>query len=434
MHPLSHREKTTEVNTQNNAAREWPMLYAAIVLLVAGLFLYTLIPVLSPVILFVILLVLLAPFRGSRQYLVLVLAGGLLIALWLLRTLGSLLAPFVVALIIAYMLDPLVDRIERRGLKRPVAVAVLLVPLLALAIVGAIFGIPALIGQAGDVIDKIPAAVERLIAWVENTRIRLQRLPFLRGEAVDRAFDSISTERLAAYIQQQQAQIASHLWGTVLGVGKGVTMVLTILGYLVMVPVLVVYLLLDFDAIVVRALVLLPEPLRERSKPLLKEYDALLALYFRGQVLAALIVGVLTWLLLLIVGFPYSGLVGAVAGVFNLVPYLGIVVSAIPALIIAVLSGNVAISLLKAGAVMFVVQLIDGTVTGPKIVGNSVGLHPVWVILTLAVGSFFFGFVGLLLAMPAGVLAKLLLQSAWRRYRSSEAYKSGIIFTKDGSP
>ena len=91
--------------------------------------------------------------------------------------------------------------------------------------------------------------------------------------------------------------------------------------------------------------------------PLLREYNALLARYFRGQVVAAMIVGVLTWLGLLIVGFPYSGLVGAVAGVFNLVPYLGLVVSAIPALLIALLSGNVLVSLLKAGAVFLVVQV-----------------------------------------------------------------------------
>lgn len=403
--------------------REWRALYAAIVLLVAAAFVYLVLPALSPLLLFLVLLIMVSPFAGTRYHRVFVIAGGVLIIIWLLRTLGSLLAPFVLALVVAYILDPLVDRLEALGLKRPLAVAVLTLPLLSLVILAAIFGIPALIEQAGELIDRIPAAVQRLIAWVQTTRTRLARLPFFTGESMTRALDSFSPERLAAFLQQRQAEIFNRVWGGVLGVGKGVSVALTILGYLVLVPVLIVYLLLDFDPLVQRTLALLPVHPRERWLPLLREYNMLLGRYLRGQFVAALIVGILTWLGLLIVGFPYSGLVGAIAGVFNMVPYLGLVVSVIPALIIAVLSGNLLTSLLKAGAVFFVVQLIDATVTGPRIVGGSVGLHPVWVILVLAVGSFAFGFVGLLLAMPAGVLIKLLLREALTRYRASAVYR-----------
>jgi predicted PurR-regulated permease PerM len=407
-------------------AREWRILYAAIVLLVAALFLYTLLPILSPFITFLILLVLLSPFAGTRQYRVLVFASGLLIVFWFLRTLGSLLAPFVLALVIAYIFDPLVDRIEARGLKRPIAVMLLALPLLTLVSLAAVFGIPELVEQAGQVMDKTPAAIQRAIEWLDATRVRLQRLPMFRGEAFSRALASFSPERLAAYIEQRQVQIVEQIWGGVLGVGRGLTVVLTILGYVVLVPVLIIYLLIDFDGIVRRTLLLLPVPTRESWMPVLREYNALLARYFRGQVLAALIVGLLTWLGLLIVGFPYSGFVGAVAGVFNLVPYLGLVVSAIPALIIALLSGNVLVSLAKAGVVFVIVQLIDGTVTGPRITGGSVGLHPVWVILAIAVGSALFGFVGLLLAVPAGVLIKLLLREAINKYRASAVYHGGL--------
>jgi predicted PurR-regulated permease PerM len=132
---------------------------------------------------------------------------------------------------------------------------------------------------------------------------------------------------------------------------------------------------------------------------------------------------VLTWLGLWIAGFPYPALVGAVAGVFNLVPYLGLVVSAVPAILIALLSGNIVASLIKAAIVFAVVQTIDSSVTGPRITGGSVGLHPVWVILAIAVGSFFFGFVGLLLAMPAAVFIKLIVREALKRYRHSDVYE-----------
>jgi predicted PurR-regulated permease PerM len=109
--------------------------------------------------------------------------------------------------------------------------------------------------------------------------------------------------------------------------------------------------------------------------------------------------------------------------VFNLVPYLGLVASILPVVVIALLSGSFLGSLLRAGIVFVIVQFIDGSVTGPRIVGGSVGLHPVWVMLALAVGSFFFGFVGLLLAMPAAVLIKLLLREALTRYRASATFR-----------
>ena len=119
---------------------------------------------------------------------------------------------------------------------------------------------------------------------------------------------------------------------------------------------------------------------------------------------------------------PYAGLVGATAGVFNLVPYLGLVVSIIPVFIIALLSGDFVSVIVRAAIVFGVVQLIDGTITGPRIVGSSVGLHPVWVILALAVGGAFFGFVGLLIAMPAAVLIKLLLREGLERYKRSATF------------
>jgi predicted PurR-regulated permease PerM len=239
------------------------------------------------------------------------------------------------------------------------------------------------------------------------------------------AVDSIDPERIGAYFQERQEQVLRGGWNAILGVGRGFGTALTILGYLFLTPILIVYLLRDIDNVKARAVALIPEPRRERWLVLLREYDGLLSRFLRGQLLAALIVGVLTWLGLWIAGFPYASLVGAVAGVFNLVPYLGLIVSVIPVLVIAVISGSFLGSLLKAGIVFVIVQLIDSSVTGPRIVGDSVGLHPVWVMLALAIGSFFFGFVGLLIAMPAAVLIKLLLRESLARYHDSRVFRGG---------
>jgi predicted PurR-regulated permease PerM len=223
-------------------------------------------------------------------------------------------------------------------------------------------------------------------------------------------------------LQQHQTRIMQGGLGTLLGIGRGVGAVLTVLGYIVLTPVLMVYLLRDFDRITERVASLIPLPKKEAWTALAREYDNLLSRFLRGQLVAAAIVGVLTWLGLLIAGFPNSGLVGVVAGVFNIIPYLGLVVSIIPVLIIALVSGSILSLLLKAAIVFAIVQFIDGSVTGPRIVGESVGLHPVWVILALALGGFFYGFVGLLLAMPGAVLIKLLLREGVARYRQSGVF------------
>ena len=404
---------------------EWRWVYGAIVLAVAVGYLYSLRGILEPWLLFALLITLIAPYAGTSRHRTIVLASALLLGVWLLVTLGSLLAPFVLALVLAYILDPAVDALQRRGLPRFAAIGVLLLPILSLIVVGVIFGVPALAGQIESLLEQLPTALSRIEGWLRATSARVARmnLPFVSPETMQRQIDMLSEERVATYIEQHQQQILERILGAVLGVGRGLGFALTILVYIVLTPVVLVYVLRDFDSITQSIADMVPEPRRAGFKHFFHEYDALLSRYLRGQVLAATIVGVLTWIGLLIAGFPFSGLVAVVAGVFNLVPYLGLVVSIIPVFIIALLSGSFLASLAKAGVVFVIVQFIDGSITGPRIVGDSVGLHPVWVMLALAIGSFFFGFVGLLLAMPAAVLIKLLLRDAVVRYRNSPVYR-----------
>jgi predicted PurR-regulated permease PerM len=382
-------------------------LQAALVLITVALLLYSVAPVLSPVVLFLLLILLSAPYRGTREHVLLITAASILLVLWLVHALGSIRPR---SGRVSARLHPRsgADALERRGMPRWLAVAILVVPVLLAVGLGLAFGLPALGRQAGELIEQVPAALTRLAAWLERTRLRLLELPFIPDRTV--ASLRLDEARVAAFIQAQQQEILARAWSAMLGVGRGFGFLLTLLGYLVLTPVVAVYLLRDFNRITSRAVTLLPERRRERWLGLAREYDRLLGRFLRGQVVAALIVGVLTWVGLLLLGFPYSGLVGAVAGVFNLVPYLGLVVSVVPVVIIALLSGSFLGSLLKAGIVFGIVQFIDGSITGPRIVGSSVGLHPVWVMLALAVGSFFYGFVGLLLAMPAAVLLKLVVR------------------------
>ena len=409
-------------------AIELRVVYGAVVLLVAAALLFSVRTLLAPLILYALLLALLLPYAGTRRHRLLAGSATLLIGLWLLVTLGGLLAPFILAFVLAYILDPAADALQRRRLPRGAAVALLLLPVLGIIVGALVFGIPALAAQLETVIDNVPLAAQRLEAWWQGLILRVQQLnlPFLSENTLARQMRGIDEERIAAFIQQRQDELLQRGWSAVSGVGRGVGLVLSVLSYLVITPVVLVYLLLDFDQAKARAIALMPDPRRASWVAFLTEYDALLSRFLRGQVLAASIVGLLTWIGLLIVGFPFSGLVGAIAGIFNLVPYLGLVASILPVFVIALFSGSFLGSLLKAGLVFVIVQAIDGTITGPRITGGSVGLHPIWVMLALAVGSFFFGFVGLLLAMPAAVFVKLVIVRGIERYRGSP------LFTGEG--
>lgn len=403
----------------------WRTWHAVVVVGVLGLFLFSIRSILNPFILFLLLLFLVQPYSGTRFHLILVSTSALLTFIWVLDTTGFLLAPFVLALVLAYIQHPMIARLERRGLSRLAATVLMALPALAIVALVLFVGIPALSAQIAEFIHGTPAFLQtvtlRLEAW--QAQLQSRDLPWLNEQAMVDRLRSVQPEAVMAWMQQRQAAIMQGVWTGLLGVGKGLGAVLSLLSYVFLTPIITFYLLRDWSAIQARLRDLVPGPYRDRVVGFASEYDRLLARYLRGQVLAAGIVGVLTWLGFLIAGFPYALLLGAVAGVFNIIPYMGLVASLIPALIIALFSASPLVALVKIAAVFAVVQVLDSSVIGPRVVGEAVGLHPVWVLLALAVTGYFFGFVGLLIAVPLAVLVKLLLGYALDRYRASTLFR-----------
>jgi predicted PurR-regulated permease PerM len=387
------------------ADRQWSTVYVGIAILAVFAFLFSVKSVLSPVIAFIALVILISPWSGTKQHSLTIISAAFLLFIWIFATLGSLLAPFILAFAFAYILDPIVDRLQRRGVKRGIATLIVVAPVIVLFVLAVVFGLPAAVQQVGQLIEKLPTALQRGV----------EALP----KSVQERIGPLDTERLLAIVSGKQAVVMQRFWGAVIGVGKGVKIVLNVLGYLVLTPVLTIYLLGDFDKITKSISRLIPADKRATWVPFMREYHTLLSGYIRGQFIEACIVGVLTWVGLMALGFPYSGLIGFIAGVLNVIPYVGLFVSAVPAVLIALLSGDIVSSLLKVAGVFGVVQIIDGSITGPRIVGGSVGLHPVWVILALAVGGSFFGFAGLLIAMPVAVFIKLATRNLLELYNET---------------
>lgn len=391
--------------------------------LLLAFFVWSIRPVLSPIILFLVLVYLLTPLFGTEAYRRLVIALGTLTALWLVHVAGSFLAPFVLGLILAYVADPLVDRLERQNISRTwgaIAVVGLAGLVLALSL---LLVIPMVFEQGRQFLEDLPKMLAGLQRWYEAQIQALvdSPLPLIRDIQFERALEIESRDVMAFVSEQIRALQPS--WGAAIGLGRGVQTAFTILGYIVLTPVLTFYLLRDFHSIERWVGRLVPRDHRRRTMSFLNTYDELLGEYLRGQLLVALFVGLATGIGFWIVGFPNAALLGVIAGVFNIVPYLGLVVSLIPALFIALVTVPIWISLLKVAGVFLVVQAFDGYFLSPKIVGDRVGLHPVWVMLAIIAFGSFFGLTGLLLAIPLAVLIKLLILNTFSAYQKSVYYR-----------
>lgn len=406
----------------------WSAAQAAAVVLVLGFFLYASRDIMSPLVLFVVLWAVLTPFRGWDGHGWLLGVTGALTLVWLLSTTGTLLAPFVLSLVLAYVLDPLVDALQRRRIPRSVAILVLTLPALGLLALLLLVGVPAAARQLASLVSELPTFFDRLADWIEAARSRLLAvdLPLVDEDALLARLRDLDAEAIAAFLQERQEALGGWIWEGALGFGRGIGSVFTILGYLTLTPVLTFYLLRDWDRMTPRVAELVPEDRRSSVVSLASEADTLVARYLRGQVTVALTVGAITALGLWAVSFPYAGTLGTVVAVFSIVPYLGLILSLVPAIFIALVSGSVWISLLKVAAVYGVAQFLEASVISPRIVGESVGLHPVWVVLALALGGYFFGFVGLLIAVPAAAMGKLLVLRGLERYRMSDFYRGEV--------
>lgn len=401
----------------------WRVLQAIVALFVFGMLVFGVQELLNPFVLFLILLIVLIPFRRAPGYVLLVSVAAILTMYWLLATTGFLLAPFVLGFGLAYVLDPLVDALVERRVARSLAIVLLALPVVGAGVAAVLFGIPALVGQIDELVQAAPELVALVGDWLSGIREFVVGIPGVDEDAVP-DLANLDPEEIVAFLQERREQLASGTWRGVLGLGRGLGSAATMAGYVFLTPILTFYLLRDYDGILARLRGLLPRSREAGVVEFAREYDVLLSRYLRGQLTVALIIGVLTGTLLLVVQFPYAFLLGALAGVMGIIPFLGLVLSIIPAVIIALVSGSVLWSLAKVALVYGLVQILDSGIISPRVVGDSVGLHPVWIVLALSVGGFFFGFVGLLISVPAAVGVKLVTVRGLERYRSSELYES----------
>jgi predicted PurR-regulated permease PerM len=314
---------------------------------------------------------------------------------------------------------------------RGLAIALVLLPFLGVIVGLIVLLVPEIQKQLFELVGRLPQLAQRVADWVLALRQRLLvgGSSLLTDAQIER-LRNVQASDLVALVSSKWDAISRHLLDIVLGVGRGVGaglgLVLTVLGYVVVAPVVTFYLLVSWPTLEEQVVALVPPAKRPALFGFLKEYDRHLGRFVRGQLTEATLVAVLTTAGLAVLSFPGAILMGVIAGLGNLIPTVGLFLSLIPGLLIALVAPEIGPALIRVIAVFAVVQVIDGQITGPKIVGGSVGLNPVWMMMAVLIFGALLGIVGMFLAVPLAVLCKMVVVRAMARYRASPMYQPPV--------
>jgi predicted PurR-regulated permease PerM len=354
--------------------------------------------------------------RGDPRLRLLGLALFGIAALVLLYALRGVLSPLFFSLGIAYLLDPVVDRFERAGVPRAAAIAVVLT---LLALVGALFlllVLPAIIGEVVQFARELPTHLRALDQQVEPW-LTAHGIPV--PHTVDEALSELAlapSELATRAAAPAQAILQYVLGGTVTVIGA-VASVLVI-------PVLVFYLLYDFDRMVEGARDLVPLRFRAYVVEVSREIDAVLGQFVRGQLLVMIAMGVLYGVAYSLAGVRLAIPIALVAGLLAFIPYVGSGSALVMALLMCIVDWTGWTKPLLVVVAYAVCQFLEGFVVVPRIVGDKVGLPAVWVLVALMIGGEVFGFLGVLLAVPVAAVVKIFVVRGLARYRRSSLYGS----------
>ena len=334
---------------------------------------------------------------------------------WLVWMLGPILTPFVLAALLGWLGDPLVDRLQRAGRSRPVAVTIVFALMSLALVVALLILVPMIEKQIVTLITALPEYRD----WFMQ-----QAVPWIERHTGFALMEWLDPNRVVDWVRshwQQAGGVAAAFFGYLSR--SGVAMVAWIANVLLL-PILTFYFLRDWDKLVAHVATMIPRDHVGTISRLASDSSDVLSAFLRGQFLVMLALGFIYAIGLTLVGVKLGLLIGVIAGLISFVPYLGAATGIVLALIAAIVQsqGFDLTLLILVGVVFTVGQLLESYVLTPRIVGDRIGLHPVVVVFAVMAGGQLFGFLGMLLALPTAAVANVLLRFATERYTQSELY------------
>ncbi|WP_228728164.1 AI-2E family transporter [Brevibacillus composti] len=351
-------------------------------------------------------------FRNSRflpvaiWLIILLVIGNLL---WLLRPvltawlrlLSEILLPFLVGLLIAYLLHPIVEVLERRRVPRLIAVLLIYASFVLVIAVAVVNAIPIFTNQLVELADDIPRLTEWYHKWMSEWEAHKYFLPDSISLGVDRVI--IQSQEKMSHTISQMVDNARNTLGKLLGFA--------------VVPFVAFYLLKDMKDLHRTGMSLIPARYRKQVLAVLRDVNESLGNYIHGQMLVALIVGLCAYIGYWLIGMPYPFVLAAMVCLTNVIPYVGPIIGAAPAIVVA-LTISVRMTLFVL-AVNVIIQILEGNILSPNVVGRSLQLHPLLIIMALLAGEAIGGIVGLIVAVPVLAVCKVVINRIALIYHES---------------
>lgn len=338
--------------------------------------------------------------------------GTLLVFIFFVWLLKDILLPFIAGTVLAYLLNPLTDRLEKQGISRGIATFITVVVLLLFFVIVGVIFVPVLGTQLVNFIQRLPGYITRLQELI-NTENKewLQHTIGMSVPDIQKSLGDLVGEGakwLGSFVQS--------LW-------SGGRALVSIFSLVVITPVVAFYVLNDWHAMIDKVDSWLPRRHRTTIRSLGAQIDRAIAGFLRGQASVCFIMGIYYSIALVLVGLNFGFLIGVSTGVLTFIPYVGSLSGFLIGMIVAVVQFYPSWWPIIAVAVVFIIgQFLEGYVLSPKLVGQSVGLHPVWLMFSLFAFGYLLGFVGLLIAIPLAAAIGVLLRFALSRYMASPLY------------
>lgn len=348
-----------------------------------------------------------SPARQIRFWLV-----GLLLFVAVLWVLAGMLLPFVAGLAIAYLLDPFVDRFERWGLPRWLGTTLSLLSFVVVLVVFALLLVPLIQAQTAQLIEVLPGYAAAFRARVE---------PLIMSFVDNLSPEDV--ERLRGAAGQHAMDVAGWVVNVLRGILSGGLALFDVLSVLFITPVVAFYLLRDWDRLVAKVDQWLPRMHAPVIREQAREVDDTLAGFLRGQALVCLALGSFYAIALSAAGLTFGLVIGLLSGLLSFIPYVGSLFGFVSAVGLALMQFDNPWRVVIVAAIFLFGQAVEGNVLTPKVVGDKVGLHPVWMIFALLAGGSLFGFVGVLLAVPVAAVIGVLTRFALGQYLQSPYYR-----------
>jgi len=329
----------------------------------------------------------------------------------LLYLLAPVLTPFLVAALLAYISDPLVERLETYKIARTWAVLLVFSCLSLLALILLLILVPLVSDQIAVFVANLPAYID----WLQNVAMPWVQQRFNLAEVPD-------VGNLKKIVQENWQQAGGFAVQIVKSITHSGTTLVAVIANIILIPVVTFYFLRDWDKLVAQVHDLLPAKIEPLVSMLSRDADEVLGAFMRGQLLVMLGLGLFYSLGLWAIGLNYALLIGMTAGVLSFVPYLGVIIGVGLAVIAGLFQFDSISQLWPVAAVFGIGQVLESFILTPLLVGDRIGLHPVTVIFSIAAFGQLFGFFGILLALPAAAVVMVIIRYVHKEYRNSDLY------------